>query len=514
MAKGRVSLLAVLSIVAALTGAARGADSDAGTRPLATLEAALGRALPSLLDRYRVPGASIAVLHRGRVAWEHAAGVADRRSRLALSPEASFQVASLSKPVAALGVLLLAEEGRIDLDRPVWDYIESWRPPPSPYDLDGVTARRLLSHRGGVGLHGYPGVVPEQPLPTLLASLGGETAGAGRVELVSEPGARALYSSGGYTILQLLIEESSGEPFASFMARRVLGPLGMTRSSFEPGGAVAAAATGHGWWGGPLPAYRFREQASSGLRSTAGDLARFLTVLSSPEAQAAVGISAAMVESMLRPPEGGGYALGFAVEPPPTRLPTGQPVPPLRIVSHTGANRGFRSILAVAPDRGDGFVALTNSDRALAMTSDLLCVWGRWVSDVELASCWAEGRRRGTLLAVAGMIGLGVLMDGGALVERLRRARIEPRPRWAPGPRHGWTGWPRASFSIVLLAGWWLFWYSDEVAIRREGIAHFVPASSLPPTFFWLTAVLSAWCLLGIARWLVVARPDRRGAAG
>ncbi|HVR28947.1 MAG TPA: serine hydrolase domain-containing protein [Thermoanaerobaculia bacterium] len=502
-----------------LAGPVEGADPGATARPIPALEAAFDRELPALLVRDRVPGASAAIVHRGNVVWERAAGVVDRESQEPVATETTFQVASLSKPVAALGVLLLVEEGRIDLDRPVWDYIESWRPKQPAYDLDGVTVRRLLAHRAGIGVHGYPGYAPWRALPPLLASLDGDTVGASRVALVAPPGAGVRYSSGGYTILQLLVEETTGERFAAFMDRRVLRPLGMTRSSFETpaaptsvgqAGARPSNATGHGWWGERLPAYRFREQAASGLYSTPGDLARFLRVLWSAEVQAAVGISASTIETMLAPVEGGGFALGFGLEPLPIRTSMGAPaVPGARIVSHNGANRGFRSILAAAPDRGDGFVVLTNSDRALAMTTDLLCAWGSWVTDLELASCWAERKRRGTLLAVAIMLGVGLLLDCGAFVRRQRQRRLEPRPWWAPVERHTWVRWTRLGVSLALLAGWWLFWYTDEIATRREGIEHFVPASALPPTFFWLTLVLTAWCLLGTARWLVAVRALR-----
>jgi CubicO group peptidase (beta-lactamase class C family) len=461
------------------------------------------RELERLLRRDRVPGAAAAIVHRGEVVWERSLGLADRGTGAPVDADTVFQVASLSKPVTALGILLLAQDGRLDLDRPVWDYIESWRPPASAHDSSAVTARLLLSHRAGVGVHGYPGFAPDRELPSLLESLAGANGGAGAVELVSAPGGAVLYSSGGYSLLQLLVEEVTGEPFAAFMGRRVLEPLGMTRSSFE-GSPAAPVAAGHGWWGGRLPAYRFREQAASGLYSTAGDLARFLAVFQSPAAQSAVGVEPATLETMLRPPPSGGFALGLAVEPAAE--------PGDLMVSHNGANRGFRAILAAAPARGDGFVVLTNSDRGLAMTNDLYCAWGAWVSDVELASCWVERKRRGTLLAVAGLIGLGLLLDGAAFTRRRWLERSDRRPSWAPVERHGWSSWVRLLVSVFLLAGWWLFWYSDQFALRREGIEHFVPASSLPPTFFWLTVTMTCWCLLGIARWLAVAR-TRPGAA-
>jgi hypothetical protein len=288
----------------------------------------------------------------------------------------------------------------------------------------------------------------------------------------------------------------------------------MTRSSFEAPPPPGNVATGYGWWGGALPPYRFREQAASGLLATAGDLARFLAVLSSPQAQAAVGVGPATIETMLQPPPGGGFALGFGLEPVPSVLRDGRAVEGVRLVSHNGANRGFRAVIAMAPERGDGLVVLTNSDRGSAMTTDLLCSWGRRVSGVELASCWAERKRRGTLVAVAGLMSLGLVMDGAAFARRRWRARREHERSVAVAERHGWASWVRLLVSVAFLAGWWLFWYTDLFAVRREGIANFVPASALPPTFFWLTLVLTSWGLLGVARWLFTVRPPASGAGG
>lgn len=454
----------------------------------------------SALTRYRVPGVAVALLQEGRVAWERGFGVADRGSGELIDVDSVFQVASLSKPVTALGVLLLVEDGKLDLDRPVGDYLRRWKVPSSDFDVDGVTARRLLSHRGGTNLHGYPGFEPDSPLPDLEASLSGATGGAGRVVLDFEPGSRVSYSSGGYSVLQLLIEEISGEDFAVFMRRRVLEPLGMRRSSFD-GDPQSQTASGHGWWGNTLPAYRFRARAASGLYSTAGDLARFLGVLSDPVAQAKVGISPDLVELMLSPPaEGrGGYSLGFALEA----------VPGTRIVSHAGANRGWRSVLGAAAERGDAIVVLTNSDRGLPLTIDALCAWGRNSTGLELASCWAERKSRGTLLAVAALLCLGLLMDSWSFVRyRFRRSsRIDP-------DRYRWVARVRMALSLLVLILWWLFWYTDEIVVRREGVENFLPVSSVPPTFFWLTLVLSVWCLLGVVRWLAGLRDERAPAVG
>ena len=496
---------------------ARSAATRAPTPAVETLVETFARELPRLAERDHVPGAAAALVHRGELVWQGATGVVGRGrgASAAITAGTRFQVASLSKPVTALGVMLLAEEGRLDLDRPVWDYIDDWRPQGSRYDASAVTARLLLSHRAGMGVHGYPGHAPDRPLPALLASLDGDSAGAGPVTLVAEPGSAVLYSSGGYAILQLLVERVTGEAFAAFMERRVLRPLGMNASSFESAPDERTFATGHGWWGNPLPAYEFREQAASGLLSTAGDVARFLTVFSDPAAQRSVGISRASLAAMLEPGEGGGFTLGFALDAAATRAENGVVVPGPRLVWHNGSNRGFRAVLAGAPDSGDGFVVLTNSDRGQAMTDDLACAWSEWLTGLESASCWVERKRRGTMVAVAGLFGLGAAMDGAAFARRQRQRRAARGAGMTlAADRHPSAARLRLALALLFLAGWWIYWYTDLFARWREGIEHFVPVSSQPPTFVWLTLVVTLWCVLGVVRFVAsTPQPVAAGAA-
>jgi hypothetical protein len=102
-------------------------------------------------------------------------------------------------------------------------------------------------------------------------------------------------------------------------------------------------------------------------------------------------------------------------------------------------------------------------------------------------------------------VGLGALMEGAAFARRrsVRRAPAGGATRTEP---HPWAGRVRLAISIAFLLGWWIFWYTDQIAVHREGIEHFVPVSSQPPTFFWLTAVVTVWCVLGVARWAEARR--------
>lgn len=197
-----------------------------------------------------------------------------------VSSDTLFQMASVSKWVTAWGVMLLVERRKIELDVPVSRYLKRWQLPPGSYSNDQVTVRTLLSHTAGLGDQlGYCGFAPGIPIQTLEASL---TKAADACPLrtgvtrTDNTAGGWEYSGGGYTILQLLIEDVSGEPFADFMRREVLLPLGMIRSTFRTGAEGSAdLATSFDSDGKVAPDYRFTAAAAASLYSSANDQARF-----------------------------------------------------------------------------------------------------------------------------------------------------------------------------------------------------------------------------------------------
>lgn len=221
--------------------------------------------------------AAFRLLADGEVTAEHYFSVADP-----VTADTRFQMASVSKWLTAWGVMRLVESGHIDPDAPVGDYLTRWRLPEGEFDNREVTARRRLSHTAGLtdGL-GYQGFAPGTPVQALADSLtraDDAMPGAdGRTQVGIQPGSEWLYSGGGFTLLQLLIEEVSGRPFARFMQAEVLEPLGMHRSTFaladpDPPDLAAVYDTD----GTPAPHHRFTASSAAGLYSTAADLTRFL----------------------------------------------------------------------------------------------------------------------------------------------------------------------------------------------------------------------------------------------
>ena len=148
-----------------------------------------------------------------------------------------FQVSSMSKFVTAVGVMKLSEMGKINIDSPVNAYIKRWQLPASQFDNSEVTVRRLLSHTAGLtdGL-GYSGFTVKDSVQTLEASLtrakDADKGISGEVRVGIEPGSRWKYSGGGFTLLQLLIEEASGQTFNEYMTAGLFKPLHMNSSGY------------------------------------------------------------------------------------------------------------------------------------------------------------------------------------------------------------------------------------------------------------------------------------------
>lgn len=321
-----------------------------------------------LVESTGVPGVGVGLVRAGKLVRAFGAGFTEKDGEVEVTADTVFSVGSISKTVAAWGLMELVEEGQLTLDAPVTT--RRWMPPESSFDVRGVTLRRLLSHTAGLTLHGYPGFWPEErpSLPTLEASLAGDTHGAGDVRLEAAPGSRWKYSGGGYTWAQLLCEEASGQGFAEFMRERVLLPLGMTRSSYGwPAGVAEAAARPHDESGepGPRGGPCFPELAAAGLLTTANDLARF-ALASLPRHGGEAVLTRATLEAMQTPVENSpAYGLGYQLRR------EGK----LQVVGHGGANQGWIAQLSLVPESGDALVVLTNGSNGSAVVGPLEALW-------------------------------------------------------------------------------------------------------------------------------------------
>ena len=289
-----------------------------------------------------------------------------------------FQIASISKWVTAWGVMALAEQGRVDLDAPVSQYLTRWQLPAGPFTNEEVTVRRLLSHTAGLtdGL-GFLGFEEGQPLPTLeeeLAQPRDVMPGAnGSVQVGAEPGSAWRYSGGGYLILQLLIEDVTQEPFNDYMQRAVLQPLGMTGSTFvepDPGRLVDFYSAG-----GSLAAhYRFTATGAASLYTSAADMARFLQAhFDGPEgAPPGRGVLSRATLEEMHAPEAFLYGLPVWGLGPTLYAPNGSGG---YVIGHDGGNYpAINTTARIDPATGNGIVVLQTGSATLARK-----IGGEWL---------------------------------------------------------------------------------------------------------------------------------------
>jgi len=374
----------ILAALALMTACSHGADDEAAR--IARVEQDL---LPSVRVRGRsytpasiearmrhfgVPAVSVAVIHDGRIAWARAYGMADVESKRAATPATLFQAASMSKPVAATGALVLVQEGRLELDRDVNETLTSWKVPASDLTArEPVTLRRLLTHTAGLTVHGFEGYAAGEPVPTVVQVLDGSPpANSPPVRVDVVPGSTWRYSGGGMTVMQLLMADAAGTPFPELMRRRVLEPLGMRESTFQhplPASLAARAATGYQAGGEPVEGryHTYPEMAAAGLWTTPSELARWLVGIG----RLAAGERGALLrretaQAMLTPGLGG-WGLGMGVRGAGDSLE----------IRHSGSNAGFRGQFVGFPHRGEGAVVMANSDEGGVLVSEIAAAIAR-----------------------------------------------------------------------------------------------------------------------------------------
>jgi CubicO group peptidase (beta-lactamase class C family) len=326
----------------------------------------------NLTDRmryYHVPGVSIAFFDHGKIQWTKAYGIADVQTGRPVTSETLFQAGSISKPIAALGALSLVRSGKLKLDENVNNELRSWQVPENEFTASQkVTLRRLLSHSGGVSVHGYSGYEVGQPLPTVVQILDGlKPANSPPVRVETVPGSVYSYSGGGMMVVQLMMMEKMGENFPTLMHSQVLGPIGMIHSTYEqplPSNLVSSAALGYGAHGTPLP-YGFHvvpEMAAGGLWSTPSDLA--CAAIEIQKEYAGISdrvLTQALTKEMLTRQKGN-WGLGFEVEKPGA-MPR---------FDHFGVNPGFVSVVEAYRDQGQGVAIMTNGQQGEKLITEIL----------------------------------------------------------------------------------------------------------------------------------------------
>ncbi len=326
--------------------------------------------MTQLMQRLRVPGVSIAVVKDFRIHWVKSYGVADTETGRLVDSLTMFQAASISKPVAAMAAMRLVQDRRLDLDADVNAVLKLWRVPATELTrTQPVTPRALMSHTSGADDgFGFPGYSPGTPLPTLADILNGKApSNVGPVLFARAPYQGYKYSGGGIVLMQLVLTDLTGMPFADLMRSTVLAPLGMTGSSFEqplPAERAGKAARAHNGQGRGMPApwHVYPEQGAAGLWTTPTDLAQFIievqTAVRGPSGKV---LSQNFAQQMVTPVGTGPFAVGLTID----KRGEGW------YFAHGGSNWGFRANIIGHVRKGYGVAIMTNGDNGTALIGEL-----------------------------------------------------------------------------------------------------------------------------------------------
>ncbi len=322
------------------------------------------------MAHYHIKGLSIAVVHHYKIEWAKGYGWADSAERRPVTPETLFQPGSISKSLNALGVLKLVQDKKIDPDADINTYLRRWK---FPYDSVShnkkITVTHLLSHTGGLGVHGFPGYLKGDTLPTLPQVLDGlPPANTAPVRAVFEPGLKFSYSGGGTVISELMAMDVTGLPYDEYMARQVFEPIGMSSSFFTqppPAAKWQRLATGYTSLGkevkGKYPI--LIEQAAGGLWTTPGDLCRYIIEMQlSLKGKSNKVLSQAMTKKMLSPYLDEGNGLGVFVEDHNGN----------KYFQHAAGNQGFSGQYYGSFKDGNGVAIVVNSDDGQGLIQELV----------------------------------------------------------------------------------------------------------------------------------------------
>jgi CubicO group peptidase (beta-lactamase class C family) len=384
-------LLCALGVAAAVLAEAVWFAHPSVTRgDAASIEKHLVQKLQAATAQRKLGSATLVLMHGGKIVAEHGFGVANAETQTPVKTDQTlYLLASVSKAVTGWGVMKLVQDGKLGLDEPVMRHLKRWRFPGSETYRDKVTVRHLLSHTAGIDDgFGFSGFAPGEPMQTLEESLtfpkdtnSGKPHG---VTVNREPGTALSYSSAAYTVLQLLIEEVTGQSFAEYMKTAVLQPLGMTKASFDLDAITAEGraqdlAPNFDRKLQPQPQRRYTAMAGVSLRVTAHDLAQLLLAYTRENPV----LKLETLRQMLTPQPGTGESWGLSHTLYAENNAGGY------VAGHGGgAFPASGAMMLVNPATGDGFALLVSG--SAGATNQLPHDWIYW----ETGKLTFEARRQ------------------------------------------------------------------------------------------------------------------------
>lgn len=317
--------------------------------------------LPERMKHFNVAGLSVAVIDNYQVVWAKGYGYADKKEGRKVTTNTLFEPGSISKSLNAVGILQLAQLGKLDLYQDINQYLINWK---FPYDTVShgkkITTAQLLSHTGGLSVHGFPGYQRDSAVAAVTDILAGRPpSNTEAVRSVTEPGKESRYSGGGILITQQMLTDLTKQRYEQYMHGHVLRPLGMTNSSYNQPPAAGQRknlATGYKSNGNEVPGkyFIYPEKAAAGLWTTPTDICRYIVEMQ----QAYLGKSAKVLNQEMvilhLTPYKNDVAMGTFIQ-----NRNGE-----KYFDHTASNEGFAGLFIGGLTNGKGAAIFVNSDDA------------------------------------------------------------------------------------------------------------------------------------------------------
>jgi CubicO group peptidase (beta-lactamase class C family) len=324
---------------------------------------------PQLMNELKIPGVSVCLIQNKEIAWSKCFGVSDASLQTKVTENTMFEACSMSKPVFAYLVLKLVEQGKLELDKPLYEYLpEVFVCEDEDYPKQ-ITARMILSHTSGLPNWRKGSEENESPLPIYF-----------------KPGKKFYYSGEGIYYLQRVVEHITNESLESYSKRTLFDKLDLKSTSFEWTERLnPQIATGHDTFGSCNERSKYlHSNAAYTLYTTSDEYAKFIIEIMKPKNENDYSLSDSMIEEMLthqvrvdtrevidRPGRNLGLqgfrGLGWAID----STITGD------VVYHSGSNQtGFRCYSQFSPKDGSGIVIMTNGENGSELWQRLIKVVG------------------------------------------------------------------------------------------------------------------------------------------
>jgi CubicO group peptidase (beta-lactamase class C family) len=314
-----------------------------------TLTAELERQVRREQRDQRLPSITAAVLRDGELVWESAVGAADVTTEREATPDTQYRLGSITKTFTAAAIMQLRDAGKLDLEDTLDEHVDAAAHAPS--------LRRLLSHTSGLQRETQDDAWLKArfaDVPELLDTLG-------EAEQVLPPGARFHYSNLAFALLGVVVERVSGMPYARYLQERLLTPLGLMRTTFEPHEPVAVGYVVQPYVDGvwtEAPVSTGAWIAAGQLWGTVADLCAWASFLAEPDEAVLARTTVEEMRTVQTIDDhvrwSGGYGLGVMLARDGDRI----------LAGHGGSMPGFIAAMYVSPVDKVGVGVLTNSSGA------------------------------------------------------------------------------------------------------------------------------------------------------